>query len=316
MVSLKLSNVYDGVFRSELALGTDVRNHEARERLAGVLDELRRNKGWSVILRGHDFRLRDAPRDIVNERTKPQLKIRVQIQQRSAPVRATTYVPLRIRSYYTFLDSTLSPAAVVNLAKQYDIPAIALTDIGNLHGAVEFAQAAKCAGVKPIFGAELLVGQHPLLLYVESPRGYHNLNRLLTRNAETATGEEGAVATQLRRPISIDRVDDLTEGLIPHLHLPVPLQGGWPNSIPSVDATRRNWRRPDSVARIALPCARGAGKSLQPARMGQTPKNRRHAIPLGHRGMNRRQTKTRYEQCVQSGVLAPLASPLGRNHRR
>ena len=82
------------------------------------------------------------------------------------------------------------------------LPAIALTDIGNLHGAVEFAQAAKRAGVKPIFGTELQVGQHPLLLYVESARGYHNLNRLLTRNAETANGEEGAVAAQQRRPIS------------------------------------------------------------------------------------------------------------------
>ena len=67
MVSLKLSNVYDGVFRSELPLETNARNHEARERLAVVLDELRRNKGWSVVLRGHDLRLRDAPRDIANE---------------------------------------------------------------------------------------------------------------------------------------------------------------------------------------------------------------------------------------------------------
>ncbi len=98
MVSLKLSNVYDGVFRSELALETKARNHEARERLAVTLDELRRNKGWSVILRGHDLRLRDAPRDIVNEQSKPQLKIRVHIQQWSAPAKAMTYVPLRVLS--------------------------------------------------------------------------------------------------------------------------------------------------------------------------------------------------------------------------
>ena len=89
---------------------------------------------------------------------------------------------------YTFLDSTLSPARHREPAPSNTAcPAIALTDIGNLHGAVEFAQAAKCAGIKPIFGTELLVGQHPLLLYVESARGYHNLNRLLTRKAETAT---------------------------------------------------------------------------------------------------------------------------------
>src|ERR1039457_3588312 len=155
MVSLKLSNVYEGVFRSELPLEAATKNHEARERLAVALDELRRDKGWSVVMRGADLRLRDAPRDIVNERAKSRLKISVHIQQWSGPARATTYVPLRVRSYYTFLDSTLSPAAVVNLAKQHGIAAVALTDIGNLHGAIEFAQAAKRVGIKPIFGTEL-----------------------------------------------------------------------------------------------------------------------------------------------------------------
>ncbi len=184
MVSLKLSNVYGDVFRTELPLETNACNHEARERLAAVLDELRRNKGWSVVLRGHDLRLRDAPSDIVNERAKPQLKIQIHIQKRSnVPGSAATYVPLRVRSHYTFLDSTLSPAAIVSLAKQRGMSAIALTDIGNLHGAVEFALEAKRAGIKPIFGTELQIGDHPLLLYVESASGYHNLNRLLSLRA-------------------------------------------------------------------------------------------------------------------------------------
>ena len=56
MVSLKLSNVYHGVFRSELPLEAEAKNHEARERLAVVMDALRRDKGWSVLLRGHDLR--------------------------------------------------------------------------------------------------------------------------------------------------------------------------------------------------------------------------------------------------------------------
>src|ERR1035437_9458075 len=198
MVSLKLSNVYDGVFRSELPLETAAKNHEAREPLAAVMDELRRNKGWSVVLRGHDLRLRDAPRDLMNERTQPWLRINVNLgTPRRPPTRATTFVPLRVRSYYTFLDSTLSPAAIVHCAKQHGLPAIALTDIGNLHGAVEFAQTAKHAGIKPIFGTELRVNDHPLLLYVESARGYHNLNRLLSQKAEAGVAnEEGAVATE------------------------------------------------------------------------------------------------------------------------
>lgn len=219
MVSLKLSNVYDGVFRSELDLGTNGRNHAARERLAVTLDGLRRDKGWSVILRGHDLRLRDAPRDIVNERAKPEIKIHFQIQRRVSPLpKIATYVPLRVRSFYTFLDSTLSPAAIVNLAKQHELPAIALTDIGNLHGAVEFAQEAQRAGVKPIFGAELQMKGHPLLLYVESARGYHNLNRLLSKKAEGGMqGDEAAVAARQRAPVTAELLahnSGLLEGLI------------------------------------------------------------------------------------------------------
>jgi len=215
MVSLKLSNVYQGVFRSELPLEANARNHEAHERLAAVLDNLRRDKGWSVVLRGHDLRLRDAPRDIVNERQKPPVQIRFAVKRADPPARPTTYVPLRVRSHYTFLDSTLSPAAIVSLAKQNGMTAVALTDLGNLHGAVEFAQTAKHAGIKPIFGTELRVGEHPLLLFVESAHGYHNLNRLLSKKAEGRTqNEEGAVATRQRSPTSSACLDGFTDGLI------------------------------------------------------------------------------------------------------
>jgi DNA-directed DNA polymerase III PolC len=213
MVSLKLSNVYDGVFRSELPLETNARNHEARERLAVVLDNLRRDKGWSVVLRGHDLRLRDAPRDLVTERQKPPVQIRFAIKRASPPPCSITYVPLRVRSHYTFLDSTLSPAAIVGLAKQNGMSAVAITDLGNLHGAAEFAQVAQRAGIKPIFGTELRVGEHPLLLYVESARGYHNLNRLLSLRAEQ-NSDEGAVAAQQRRPTTAEKLQGFTDGLI------------------------------------------------------------------------------------------------------
>ncbi len=218
MVSLKLSNVYQGVFRSELSLETNARNHEAHERLAAVLDNLRRDKGWPVVMRGHDLRLRDAPRDFVAERQKPPAKIQFVVKRPMPQPRATTYVPLRVSSHYTFLDSTLSPAAIVSLAKQNGMASVALTDLGNLHGAVEFAQAAQHAGIKPIFGTELVLadghqGQHPLLLYVESARGYHNLNRLLSLRAEQ-NEDEGAVAAQQRTPMSSARLDGFTDGLI------------------------------------------------------------------------------------------------------
>jgi len=101
MASLKLSNVYDSRFRSELSLEGNARNLQARERLANTVDELRRNKGWSVILRGHDLRLRDAPRDPVKATTHPRdciSKLRAakpkskrQPSFRSAPVAITRF---------------------------------------------------------------------------------------------------------------------------------------------------------------------------------------------------------------------------------
>src|SRR5262249_53932435 len=82
---------------------------------------------------------------------------------------------------YSFLNSSLSPEAIVALAKRHGLPAIAMTDAGNLHGAVEFAQAAKAAGIKPIFGAEIQVDGKPLWLYVQNAQGYANLCRILSR---------------------------------------------------------------------------------------------------------------------------------------
>jgi DNA polymerase-4 len=216
MVSLRLSNVYDGVFRSELPLESSACNHAARERLAAAVDDLRRNQGWSVVLRGHDVRLREAPRDLANERARPAgSNSPLAIRNPRSAIRngQSLYVPLRVRSHYTFLDSLLSPTAIVGLAQQHGLSVIALTDLGNLHGAVEFAQAARQAGIKPIFGTELTLDGQPLLLYVESACGYRNLNRLLSQRAE-AEDEEDSVAAQQRRPMTRERLTGFTEGLI------------------------------------------------------------------------------------------------------
>ena len=155
--------------------------------------------GRSVILRGHDFRLLSPPTEAIAASANHSPVRRPNIP---AKPEITTYVPLRTHSHYSFLDSTLSPQAIVNLAKQHGMSAVALTDTGNLHGAVEFVQAAQQAGIKPILGVELTVADKPLLLYVESARGYANLCRLLSRHAERTgkNGDEASVADQQRRP--------------------------------------------------------------------------------------------------------------------
>ncbi|HEV2393860.1 MAG TPA: DNA polymerase IV [Verrucomicrobiae bacterium] len=231
LVSLKLANVYDGRFGEELVLDGSARQHMARQRLAGTLDELRQKYGRGVVLRGHDFilkvaqasspaglggvsphknqakRLETRRRDTcagVNRpettpRTSfspgPELRFRVELKSaanamphlgysiRHHAPRATqrSCIPLNIHSYYSFLDSTLSIRAIVELAKRHELPAIALTDKNNLHGAVEFAQAAAEAGIKPIIGAELNWRGHRVCLYVQNQTGYRNLCRILSR---------------------------------------------------------------------------------------------------------------------------------------
>ena len=64
------------------------------------------------------------------------------------------------------LDSILSPEAIVSLAQQHGCPAVALTDVGNLHGSAEFVLAARKAGIRPIVGAEVRVEGDPRPAFV------------------------------------------------------------------------------------------------------------------------------------------------------
>ncbi|MCU0787182.1 MAG: PHP domain-containing protein, partial [Verrucomicrobia bacterium] len=128
------SNVYDGRFCSELPLTVSAQRQGAHVRLAQVLDGLRQLHGHSVVLRGHDLRLRDGPRELLvnGDNRQAASRARLQIIVRPKPI---TYVPLRCHSHYTFLDSTLSPEGIVRLAAEQGLSAVALTDTGNLHGA-------------------------------------------------------------------------------------------------------------------------------------------------------------------------------------
>ncbi len=95
LVSLKLSNVYDGWFRAELGLERSARQQEARRQLAGAVDQLRRLHGQTIIMRGHDFRLRQMEPDDppIPNQTRDVVRVR------TAPIRSTAWAPLgRIRT--------------------------------------------------------------------------------------------------------------------------------------------------------------------------------------------------------------------------
>ena len=67
------------------------------------------------------------------------------------------FVHLHCHSHYSLLDGASSIGRLVDRAKQHGMNALALTDHGNLHGALEFYQKAKAAGINPIIGYEAYV---------------------------------------------------------------------------------------------------------------------------------------------------------------
>jgi DNA polymerase III subunit alpha len=100
------------------------------------------------------------------------------------------WVPLHVHSQYSVLDSSASIDEIAERASQFKMAAVALTDQGNMYGAVEFFKACKQAGVKPIIGCELFMAPHsrlekkripgvpagfPIVLLAKNKQGYQNL---------------------------------------------------------------------------------------------------------------------------------------------
>jgi error-prone DNA polymerase len=99
----------------------------------------------------------------------------------SSSVMTTDYVELHLHTAFSFLDGASLPEELVGRAADLGYRALAITDHDGLHGAMEFARAARAAGIAPITGAELTLtdGSH-LTFLAETVAGYSNLSRLIT----------------------------------------------------------------------------------------------------------------------------------------
>jgi DNA polymerase-3 subunit alpha len=101
--------------------------------------------------------------------------------------------PLHVYSQYSVLRSTASVEALVEKASSYQYTSLALTDQGNMFGAVEFYKACKAKSIQPILGCELAVAPtsrlekkkiyglsagYPLIFLVKNKEGYKNLCKL------------------------------------------------------------------------------------------------------------------------------------------
>jgi DNA polymerase-3 subunit alpha len=105
---------------------------------------------------------------------------------------SSEFIHLHVHTQYSLLDGACRIDQLVQKAAEYQMPALAMTDHGNIFGAIDFYQSAKKAGIKPIIGCEAYVASgsrtdkspqsstNHLTLFARDIDGYKNLLKLVS----------------------------------------------------------------------------------------------------------------------------------------
>lgn len=107
------------------------------------------------------------------------------------------YVPLHLHTEYSLLDGAIKIKELVEQATAFNMPAVAITDHGNLFGAIDFYRKVTRAGMKPIIGCEMYIApgsrfdrgntakvdeaSFHFILLARDNKGYRNLISLVTK---------------------------------------------------------------------------------------------------------------------------------------
>jgi DNA polymerase-3 subunit alpha len=125
------------------------------------------------------------------------------------------FVHLRVHSAYSLSEGAIKADKIATMAAGSLMPAVALTDTGNLFGALEFSQACAGKGVQPIIGCQLSLARaaaprlapDPIVLLAQNAAGLANLQRLSSVGfLETEPG--------LKPQISFDALCAHSDGLL------------------------------------------------------------------------------------------------------
>src|SRR5215469_5004986 len=118
------------------------------------------------------------------------------------------FIHLRIHTAYSLSAGAIKVKELVGMCKKNSMPAVAITDSGNLFGALEFATACAGEGIQPIIGCEIALVAHVanerqlgqrdlerIVVLVQSETGYRNLLALVSRSfLDSDAGAEPGIA--------------------------------------------------------------------------------------------------------------------------
>jgi DNA polymerase-3 subunit alpha len=126
-----------------------------------------------------------------------EIRINASVRKGAVQVVSDSFVHLHVHTEYSMLDGASRVDALMRKAARLEMPAIAITDHGNMFGVIDFYKAGLDHGVKPILGSEIymaptsrytrgsrMAGDEPyyhLTLIAENNTGYANLMKLVSR---------------------------------------------------------------------------------------------------------------------------------------
>jgi DNA polymerase-3 subunit alpha len=125
------------------------------------------------------------------------------------------FVHLRVHSSYSLSEGAIKAERIAELARAQNMPAVAITDSGNLFGALEFSHACTARGVQPVLGCQIGLTRSdnprlppdPLVLLAQDGEGFANLQRLSSAGfLETEPG--------LKPQLALGRIAEHAAGLI------------------------------------------------------------------------------------------------------